>query len=83
MKRRRALGASCSFVVRQLSVLNCSTSAADDQVASNIRSCRIMRLTLSEQTWKHQIGCCASRGRVLKVSRFLCPASQLFRFDGV
>lgn len=45
MKRSHAVGASRSFVVRQLSVLNCSTYTADDQVAVNIRSCGIMRLT--------------------------------------
>lgn len=83
MKRSHAVGASCSFVVCQLSVLNCSTYATDDQVAANMRSCGFMRLTPFVKTCQHQIGCCAGRGRVLKLTRFLHPASQLFRIDGV
>lgn len=81
MKRSHAVGASRSFVVRQLSVFNCSTYTADDQVAVNMRSCRIMRLTPFVKSIKSDA--VAGRGRVLKVTQFLHPVSQLLRFDAV
>lgn len=71
MKRSHAVGASCSFVVCQFSALNC-TYAADEQVAANMPSCGISRLTPFIKTWQIR-----RAGRVLKVARLLSEIDGL------
>lgn len=65
MKRSHAVGASRSFVVCQFSALD-STYAADEQLAANMPSCGISRLTPFIKTWQIR-----RTGRVLKVAPLL------------